>query len=316
VSATYILPLRRDVAEAPAGDLARYLQGLSQTVRVLIVDGSSAHIRAVHRAVFGEAVTVIAPDERDRCLNGKAWGVLTGLRHAGEMVVIADDDVRWDEKGLQRALAMLAEADLVLPQNHFDPLPWHAVWDTGRTLLNRAAWHDWPGTVALRRAALPGQPAYDGDVLFENCEMVRTVRASGGRVEVALDLFVARRPPTVRHFIEQRPRQAYDDLAQPLRWALLLGLAPVVAAGGLRVAMALGVASIALAEVGRRRAGGRRVFPWYTSVLSPLWVSERAAMSWWVAWRALSRRGVTYSGGRIRSAATPQRRLRDRHAGT
>lgn len=313
MSATYLLPLRCDVAQQPAGDLATYLRTLSAFMHVLVVDASPPSVRAVHAVAFGNATTVIPPDQRDRCLNGKAWGVLTGLRHAHEHVVIADDDVRWDREALRCALAMLERADLVLPQNYFAPLTWHAVWDTGRTLLNRALSHDWPGTVVIRRAALGDPPAYDGDVLFENCEMVRTVRAAGGRVMVAADLFVARRPPTVGHFIGQRPRQAYDDLALPLRLALMLGLAPVVAIGGRRVAGALGLASIALAEVGRRRADGTRVFPWYASVAAPLWLSERAVLSWWVGWRAVSRRGVTYSGRRIRIAATPQRRLRDRH---
>ena len=48
--------------------------------------------------------------------------------------------------------------DLVRPQNYFEPLPWHARWDTARTLLNRGLGRDYPGT--LGRAPLA--PAGDG----------------------------------------------------------------------------------------------------------------------------------------------------------
>ncbi len=116
---------------------------------------------------------------------------------------------------------LLAEADLVRPQNYFDPLPWHARWDTARILCNRAFGSDFPGTLGVRSSFLRSIGGYDGDVLFENLELIRTVTAAGGRVIDAPDLFVRRRPPTVARFLEQRPRQAYDDWAQPLRFAVV-----------------------------------------------------------------------------------------------
>jgi len=73
-------------------------------------------------------------------------------------------------------------------------------------------------------------------VLFENLEMERTVRAGGGRVRALHDLYVARRPPSTRHFLGQRVRQAYDSLAQPGRLAAELAILPTVliADGGRR----------------------------------------------------------------------------------
>jgi len=317
VRLTYLLPLRRQVAVGTEDGLARYLRGLARHVDVVVVDGSAEPVRKRHASAFGSSVTLTAPAPEDRCANGKAWGVLTGLRSvATEGVVIADDDVRWDAAGLDRVASLLDSCALVIPQNYFTPMRWHAAWDTGRTLLNRAVWHDWPGTLALRASALRGSPAYDGRVLFENCEMVRTVRAWGGRVCVADDLFVARRPPSVRHFLGQRPRQAYDDTAQPARLAALLAVVPIALRGGLRAAAAGTGVCVALAELGRRRGGGARFFPWYASLCAPLWLCERALLVWWVAWRAVTRRGVEYSGVRIRRAATPQGVLIRRAAAT
>jgi hypothetical protein len=191
---------------------------------------------------------------------------------------------------------------VVRPQNYFDPLPWHARWDTGRTLLNRAVAADWPGTLVVRRSALPA--GYDGDAMFENLELVRTVQARGGRELPVLDLYVPRRPPSSAHFRGQRVRQAYDSFAQPGRLAAELAVLPLALAGLRRPRWLLAgaVAVAGLAEVGRRRAGGRAVFPADTPLWAPLWLAERAVCSW-LAVGARLHGGVRYGDGRLHLAA-------------
>ena len=60
--------------------------------------------------------------------------MLTGLGLVtSEKVVVADDDVRYDGASLARTFrSSWIPFDLVRPQNYFDPLPWHARWDTAR----------------------------------------------------------------------------------------------------------------------------------------------------------------------------------------
>ncbi len=313
---TYLLPLRRDdVAEEADSELLRYLRRLAARVDLLIVDGSPATIFERHAELFAGLGVHVAPDPLDRCANGKAWGVLTGLRVARhDVIVIADDDVRWDAATLSRASAELAGCDLLLPENFFEPMTWHAAWDTGRILINRATTHDWPGTVVVRRSALTRTPRYQGNVLFENCELLRTVAADGGRVVVARGLFVPRRPPTVRHFLGQRARQAYDDLAQPLRLAAMVSVIPCAFVGGRRAITWGAVLCVALAEAGRRRAGGARVFPWYTSLCAPLWLAERGVLAWWALWLRTSGRGVPYAGTRVVLVASTRSTLRRHRA--
>lgn len=315
---TYVLPIRR-TAVIEDDPLIAYLASLARLLAVIVVDGSPRAVFAHHAATWPAAVVHARVDaDRRRDLNGKAAGTVTGLRRVRTAkVVIADDDVRYDPFALRRLAALLDHADVVRPQNVFVPTPWHAVLDAGRTLIARATGGDWPGTLGVRMDAYARAGGYDGDVLFENLELVRTLRAVGGRERVAYDLFVARRPPTAKHYLAQRVRQAYDEFARPPRLAAQLALAPLLAFAtarwGPRALGAFALAAIALAECGRRRGGGARVFGAHTAFLAPVWVLERAATSWCAVALRVTRGGVRYSHGTLRVAANPERVLRARH---
>jgi hypothetical protein len=246
---------------------------------------------------------------------GKVSGVLTGLDLAHfERVVLADDDVRYDQVSLMRLVSALDDNDLVRPQNFFSPMPWHAVWDTARTLLNRAMGADFPGTLGVRRSMVLSSGGYSGDVMFENLELIRTIDALGGHVSSPLDLFVRRLPPSSAHFWGQRTRQAYDDFALPVRMSIWLGVLPATAAAVRRrrprpVVFAAG-ACMLLAERGRRKAGGADVFPWMSSVLAPVWVMERGVCAWLAVWQRAHLGGIRYGDSIIRVAAHSPRQLR------
>lgn len=313
-SIDYVLPLRW-TTERPrdeVDELTDYLRELSTLVNVIVVDGSPADAFERHHAMWGQFTVHVAPDPSD-ARNGKVAGVHTGMRHAtADEVVVADDDVRYDETTLRRAVALLARADLVGPQNVFDPLPWHAAWDSARSLLNRAVAADYPGTFAVRRATFLAMGGYDGDVLFENLELMRTVRAHGGIVIRPRDLYVRRLPPSFRHFAGQRVRQAYDDVAQPWRLGLFLPLLPAALSGrrGRRLTGAVLAGSVAVAEVGRRRGGGAARFPAYIPLFAPAWVTERAVCSWLAVAQGLLLGGVRYGDRRLGVAAHSPRLLR------
>ena len=315
--ATYLLPIVR--ADEPVdAELTDYLREIAQRCELIVVDGSAPRAFAAADTAWSALGVHIAPDPRIRAANGKAHGVLTGVERAHqERIVIADDDVRYDAETLERGIRALDGADLVRPQNYFERAPWHARWDTARTLVNRAIGTDFPGTLLVRRSTLRRTGGYDGDVLFENLELIRTVEAAGGRVTSPLDLYVARRAPSAKHFWSQRPRQAYDELARPWRFCASLGVLPLVGAAIVRknyaaVAVAA-LAATALAELGRRRAHGTRVFPASASVFAPIWLVERSACSW-LALGARLRGGCRYRGKRFERAATPSRVLRARLA--
>ncbi|MFF4127832.1 glycosyltransferase [Microbispora rosea] len=312
----YVLPLRWQ-DDAGLTELTGYLRDLSRHARIVVVDGSPSPLFERHARLWRGIAVHVRPDEDLTIANGKVVGVLTGMRRArAEHVVIADDDVRYDPDALARVHALLDHADLVRPQNHFHPLPWHARWDTARTLLNRGLGADYPGTFGIRRSTFEKMGGYDGDVLFENLELIRTVRAHGGREVRPLDLYVRRLPPDTRRFWSQRIRQAYDDLAQPARMAVFLAVLPCVGAALWRrrpaSIVAGAVAAVGLAEIGRRRAGGRRVFPATADLFAPVWVLERATCSWAALAARFVLGGVPYAGRRLRVAAHSTRRLRRR----
>ena len=328
-TAEYILPLRwTDDSDLP--DLATYLRRLTGWIAVTVVDGSAPDLFEHHCRVFPPAVRHLRPMAETgsarpgeagvgRAGNGKVAGVMTGVRvSTADLLVIADDDVRYTRESLAAVVQHLSSADVVRPQNYYDRLPWHARWDTARTLINRAWSADFPGTLALRRSTLVAAQGYDG-VLFENLELIRTIKAAGGCEKVVPDLFVARRPPKARHFLKQRVRHAYDDFAQPRRLGAELALLPAILAaarlpGRLRVSalLSLAAASAVAAGIGRRRHRGAAVFPFNTVWFAPLWTVERAACIWIALGLRLSG-GMPYAGSRIKTAAHSEAELRLRH---
>ena len=311
---SYVLPFK-DAGTEDLDDLTEYLRALSRLAEVIVVDGSDPPAFERHRGLWGSYVMHVAPRPGLCFANGKVDGVVTGVELArSEKVVVADEDVRYDVAALQRMGELLESFDLVRPQNYFDPLPWHALWDTGRTLMNRAVAVDYPGTLGIRRPAFLDAGGYDGDVMFENLEMIRTIEEAGGSSASPLDLYVRRLPPDPRQFLAQRTRQAYDDLAQPWRlvtFASLLPAAVITARRRPLLIPAAAAAIVALAEVGRRRAGGTSVFPVTASLAAPLWVAERALCTW-VALAHRARGGVPYRGSRLKHAAHSRRAIRRR----
>ena len=314
---SYVVPVRWHDGEQRQ-ELAGYLaETARRCAEVIVVDGSPEDVFVANAEAWGSFVTHVPPLEDEQWLMGKVSGVRTGVRLASrEQVVIADDDVRYDLEALRRTARLLDAYDLVRPQNYFSSLPWHARWDTARTLLNRCVGRDYPGTLAVRRSRLLAMGLYDGDVLFENLELIRTVRAHGGSDVAPLDLYVARVPPSSAHFWGQRTRQAYDDFALPLRMALWLAVVPLLllALGRHRPALALApaAASVAIAERGRRRAGGAAHFPISSSLLAPVWVLERGVCAWLAVLQRLRFGGVRYGEAVIPLAAHSRRQLRRR----
>ena len=309
IRATYILPLRLDSARA-IPELARYLETLAQ-VEIIVVDGSGQELFDRLHRLIGEFATHVKPTMPGR--NGKVRGVLTALPLASkEHVVVADDDVRYDSASLDEVLRRLEYADVVRPQNFFSPAPWHAVWDSARSLINRTFDGDWPGTLAFRRSALAR--GYNADVLFENYELVRTIRAGGGREIVARDIFVARRPPTFEHVIGQRVRQAYDEFARPWRLVAGLGILPGLLIGwraaGILAPLVFVALAVSCATIGWLRAGAYRRFSPLCVVAAPLWTLERGVCSWLALWQRFRFGGVRYGDSVIAASASSQRELK------
>jgi hypothetical protein len=135
-------------------------------------------------------------------------------------------------------------------------------------------------------------------------------------------------PPSARHFWGQRTRQAYDDFALPWRMALWLAVVPLLALDlrlskpwvrkgascprRSRLGPAAAGLAIAMAEAGRRRGGGRAVFPATSSLLAPLWILERGVCAWLAVLQRLRFGGVRYGDSVIRIAAHSERQLRRR----
>ena len=180
-------------------------------------------------------------------------------------------------------------------------------------LINRGVLRtgDYPGTCAFRRSTCLRIGHYDGDVLFDNEEIVRHFVLKGADVCFALDLFVLKRPPAFRKWLEQRPRQAYEDFAMRAKTTFFLSVLPVTIAVAIissaRTAVAffgfISASAVLLARRGLWRDKAYRVFPAFVVLYAPLWLVERALSVYWSLYWRMARGGYPF-GGRILTKGT------------
>jgi len=297
---------------AEAEHLARYFQLLSDAgCEVLVVDGSPADVFTQHGDAWKRNCRHERVDPRFGYLNDKVNGIHTGVERARfEKIVLADDDVRYDAESLSAVLRLLDHFAVVRPQNFLEPLPWWACLEAARMLINRAVLPaaDYPGTCAFRRGTMLEAGHYDGDVLFDNEEIIRHFASRGVTISYANDLFVRKRPPLFRKWLEQRVRQAYEDFGMRAKTALFAAILPALVLifilcswTGFALAFSgVALASIFLAWSGRRIGNAARYFPLRCCCFAPLWVLERAFSTYGAFYFHLVRGGYPF-GGRILS---------------
>ena len=232
---TYMLPIRS--GDNVADELLAYLAALVDSKRSrrssLWTARTSPSLRTSRRAArSGSACSRGNPELGSLERQGGGRADRDSARPAA-VLVIADDDVRYDEACLMQSWRPRPR-EIVRPQNYFQPLPWHACLDTARMLINRVTGGDWPGTFGLRRDALERHRRLSTATCCSRIsswsEPSRPSVESRAR---PLDLFVRRLPPKTSHFWSQRVRQAYDEFARPARLVIWLALVPACVLPGL-----------------------------------------------------------------------------------
>lgn len=295
---TYLLTIRRARFDRHEAENFRdYFRLVAAAdCEALVVDGSPPGVFSAHQEIWC-GVCVHAPvDPQHKYLNGKVNGIHTGIAIAAhERIILADDDIRYTQDDVRRMIGLLADYEMVRPQNYLRPLPFWARTEAARMLINRA-WireGDYPGTLGVRRSAMLRYGHYDGDVLFDNEEIVRHFRAHEASIACARDFFILKHPPTFRKWLEQRPRQAYEDFvmrAKTLFFTLLpLGCLLIWLVAGWRwllvfvTMVACGAVIVASRGLGD---GATRFLPTWLCLYAPLWVAERAFSTYWAFyWR-------------------------------
>jgi hypothetical protein len=312
---TYLLTIRRVAFDqSEAEEFKSYFVMLASVgCEVLVVDGSPGVVFDAHGEIWRSVCRHAPVDPQYKYLNGKVNGIHTGISLAAhERVILADDDIRYTPADVRRMIELLGSHEMVRPQNYPRPLPFWARTEAARMLINRA-WlkeGDYTGTLGVRRSAMLRFGHYDGDVLFDNEEIVRHFRLHHARIAYARNFFILKRPPTLRKWMEQRPRQAYEDFvmrAKTLFFALLPpSLIILWLLAGWRWAAALAAlvafGSILLASRGLGD-GALRYFPGWVCLYAPLWVAERAASTYWAFYWLLRYGGYPF-GDKLLSKGT------------
>jgi hypothetical protein len=299
LNCTFIVPIRRvKVDPLEVKQLADYFKLLRLAgCEVLIVDGSPEPVFDEHKKSWTRFSRHVAPDPKYTYLNGKVNGVHTGVDLAScERIILTDDDVRYNASDVKRMCGLLDMFEMVRPQNFIAPQPWWALLENARILMNRGVLRagDYPGTCGFRRSTMRRVGPYDGDVLFDNEEIVRHFALNCVDINYALDFFILKRPPTFTKWVEQRPRQAYEDFVMRAKTAAFLSVLPITL--GLRFVVnirdaifllaLLSLVSVMLSSHGILRDAAYRFFPVSSPLFAPLWILERSlsvywAMYWW-----------------------------------
>ena len=296
---TYLLPIRR--LQSNYDEMVRFADYFallrSAGCEVLVVDGSSATVFKEHHEAWASHARHVSPDPKYTYLNGKVNGVHTGVDLAScESIILADDDIRYSEADIERMCGLLKACDMVRPQNFLSPLPFWARLEAARILINRGTLRagDYPGTCAFRRSTILRLGPYDGDVLFDNEEIVRHFAIKGADINYALDFFILKRPSTFAKWLEQRPRQAYEDFVMLAKTVAFLALAPLALAlpflfnyqAAILFVAAISLPAILLSGRGLLRDHAHRFFPLSSPLFAPLWVAERSLSVYWALyWR-------------------------------
>jgi hypothetical protein len=283
-------------ADDPAA-LAEYLSFLSlEDCEVVIVDASARAAFEENRRVLRWVGRHVAPSERQRTASGAVDLIRAGSALAScDKVIVANASVRYSAAELDELLALLELHEVVEPQDYFEPMPWWGSIDAARMLVHRGIepHPDHGATFGFRRAALRGLRGLELDYFDEPEDPVRKLAMQGAEVHSASDLFVRRTPPELEEWVEERPRQAGEDFALPVKSAFFFGLIPLALLltmfGGLRLAGGyagtIAFATVALAV--RGRAGASAFFPLRVCLFAPLWVLERSVSVYWALYRKL-----------------------------
>ena len=309
----YLLPLRRlQFFASEAAEWASYFESLSKAgCEVIIIDGSPPEVFSRHAEVFGTTHSHIQVDRRFAYLNDKVNAVHTGVAFTDkEKIILADDDIRYTAESIRETVGLLEQYEVVRPQNFLSPLPWWARIEASRMLINRGTLRmgDYPGTCAFRRSTMLRVGHYDGDVLFDNEEIIRHFAEKGATIAYATDLFIRKRPPHFRKWMEQRARQAYEDFGLRIKTSLFVSILPLLLAFtllfGLRglvvYLIALAMVSVGLALRGLIRGRAREVMPLSCCLFAPMWVVERSISTYAAAYWFIARGGYPF-GDRLLS---------------
>jgi hypothetical protein len=316
---TYLLPIRRTTFSALETDeLRQYFSMLAQAgCKVIVIDGSPKEVFARHDSVWSKVCRHEPVDPRFGYLNDKVNGVHTGLALAtNEKIILADDDIRYRPADIEQICFLLDQFEVVRPQNYFGPvvpairysLPLWAEMEAARMLINRATLRaaDYPSTCAFRKTTMLETGEYDGDVLFDNEEMIRHFARSRARICYATDFFIQKRPPKLRKWFEQRPRQAYEDFGLRFKTILFASFLPLA----IGLALIAGIKSlfvfalsVLVAFAGWLRGGARKYFSLHTCLFAPLWIAERTLSTYWAFYWFVTRGGYPF-GDRILKKGT------------
>ncbi len=316
-SAAIIVPLRaRSVSDAiQCVTRLKKLTGIPQ-ISVIIADNSEAAVQKLLRSHCDESGIVLLENNWNLVKGGnkKMLNILAALQVTdAENVIVLDDDSELSQEVMILILDALREVGYVRTMVRFSKLTVANVIDLCGIFVVNVTTPDkqfW-GMQAFHKRSVELLSNVDRNTVFDELTVFRHLMGHGVAHSYLKDVAITshcRR--TVRDFMEQRARYAYENLAYPLRTTIFCSLIPTfvlaLAFQGLRAAWTM-TAAISAAVVlvsicgwtSSRRAHRHHFF---VNFAAPIWLLLQASFVW-VAVAQILLGGKRFSGERLRRAA-------------
>jgi hypothetical protein len=295
--------------------LIQHMEQCVQQWEILIVDASPDPIFSVIDAWFADIAQVrhFRPHIQDIAgHNNKLLGLRDALPQAQfRYALLLDHDMRPSPDVMREIILRLQDYDCARCMIHYQSFRLAALINVNGIFLVNLLCRDkqfWGHLLLDRRMLLDlGLPRTD--TLFDELTIMRHFQHHGKRVGYisTIQIPMAYRDSPA-HFIEQRLRYAYENLAYPLRFLFFLSLLPLLLTSlffspliTLTLFLVITIGVIGLSWLGQTYYDNG-TYPPYTFLYAPLWFWPYPFTSW-IALGLRLKGGIAFGGQIIRRPA-------------
>ncbi|CAM3772622.1 glycosyltransferase [Mesobacillus zeae] len=301
-------------------DFTNYIISLSSQLQktesqIIIADESelASHLFMKEKFKNRSNISHIIPDDEIRTgANDKLNGIYAALKYVRyDNILLVDDHYRITYSTLQRLANYFNQYDCFKGTPKFDAFPFSVKIDLcGLFIVNMLDYRkQYSGHLAFKKKLIDEHGFPDRDALFDEFAMEKHFRKNQYSIgyirEASLE---ATQSISMKKFLEQRVRYAYENIAFPIRFVFFLSILPLLLLLlitnnllPLYFAAALTIGAMSVSFIGQLKYG-KGIVPRHTFLYSAIWFWFYPFTSWLSIYKYFTG-GVEFGGNKVRKAA-------------